>query len=237
MADLDHLELAVGGSDLSHFTPTRQRAPTSAPSLHTLAISLGLPTASWRSSLILHEDFCAEITRSAVPVDLRAIHQLKGSPLALDLYTWLTHRMSYLRKSTLVPWEGLQARLAAGYARPRDFRPTALARLEDVVGAYPELQIREGNEGLHLYPSPPHVESHALQQGFSRSRDPRGRTSTTPRRMPRLISRPPNPGNSARSVFGGKVGPKDGIHLYPTSSTSWRPEIGPSPGWTDSPNS
>ena len=83
-----------------------------------------------------------------------------GSPLALDLYTWLTHRMSYLRRPTLVPWKGLQAQLGADYARPRDFRRIALARLEDVVGAYPELRIRGEKEGVRLYPSPPHVTRH-----------------------------------------------------------------------------
>ncbi len=83
-----------------------------------------------------------------------------GSPLALDLYTWLTYRMSYLRKPTLIPWKGLQAQLGADYARPRDLRRTALARLEDVVAAYPELRIRGESEGLRLYPSPPHVTSH-----------------------------------------------------------------------------
>ena len=90
----------------------------------------------------------------------RPLYQLKGSALALDLYTWLTYRMSYLRKPTLVPWRGLRAQLGTDYARPRDFRRTALARLEDVVGAYPELRIRGETEGLRLYPSPPHVTRH-----------------------------------------------------------------------------
>ena len=150
----------------SHVAGTSRTAPTAAPSLYTLAVSLGLSTASWRSSLLLHEDFFAEITRSSIPVDLRAIHQLKCSPLALDLYTWLTYRMSYLHKPTLVPWKGLQAQLGADYARPRDFRRTVLARLEEVVRAYPELRIRRENEGLRLYPSPPHVKSQALKRSL-----------------------------------------------------------------------
>jgi hypothetical protein len=136
---------------------THRTGPTVAPSLQALAVKLGLPRANWQSSLILHGSFFFEITRSAVPVDLQAIHQLKGSPLALDLYTWLTYRMSYLRKPTLVPWKGLEAQLGADYARPRDFRRMTLARLGDVVGAYPDLRIRGESDGLRLYPSPPHV--------------------------------------------------------------------------------
>jgi hypothetical protein len=151
----------------SHSSPTHRRAPTAAPSLYTLAGSLGLSKAKWRSSLMLHEGFFSEITRSAVPVDLRAIARLKGSPLALDLYAWLTHRMSYLRRPTLVPWKGLQAQLGAEYARPRDFRRTALARLEDVVAAYPELRLRGERGGLRLFPSPPHVTSHPWKRATS----------------------------------------------------------------------
>lgn len=144
----------------SHLVATCRTAPTAAPTLRTLAVKLGLPRVSWRSSLLIHEDFFSEITRSAVPVDLRAIHQLKVSPLSLDLYTWLTHRMSYLRKPTLVPWEGLQAQIGADYARPRDFRRTVLAHLDDVLNTYPEVRIRGESEGLRLFPSPPHVKSH-----------------------------------------------------------------------------
>jgi hypothetical protein len=155
----------------SHVEGTRRTAPTAAPSLHTFALSLGLAGASWRTRVLLHEDFFSEITRSAIPVDLRAVHQLMASPLALDLYTWLTYRLSYLRRPTLVPWKGLQAQLGTDYARPRDFRRTALAHLEDVVGVYPRLRIRGESKGLRLYPSPPHVRSYSLHQGFSRSRD------------------------------------------------------------------
>jgi hypothetical protein len=155
----------------SHSATTHLTAPTVAPSLHVLALRLGLHGTDWRSSLLLHQDFFSEITRSAVPVDPQAIHQLKGSPLSLDLYTWLTHRMSYLRRPTLVPWRGLQAQLGADYARPRDFRRMALARLGDVVDAYPELRIRGQTEGLRLYPSPPHVKSHAQKEVLSSSRE------------------------------------------------------------------
>ena len=48
----------------------------------------------WRSRVVLGNEFFDEITSSAVPVDLRAIRLLKRSPLALDIYVWLTYRMS-----------------------------------------------------------------------------------------------------------------------------------------------
>jgi len=114
---------------------------------------------AWRSHIVLGQDFFEEITRSAVPVDLRAIGYLQRSPLAIDLYIWLTYRMSYLRKPTLVPWEGLQDQFGSAYSRMPDFRRKVLARLEDVVCVYPAVRVQQTSNGLRLYPSPPHIEA------------------------------------------------------------------------------
>jgi hypothetical protein len=111
----------------------------------------------WRSQIVLSQDFFEEITRSVVPVDLRAIRQLQRSPLAIDLYVWLTYRMSYLRKPALIPWKSLQAQSGAGYSRPRDFRARLCAHLRHIIDVYPTLRLRRTSAGLWLLPSPPHV--------------------------------------------------------------------------------
>ena len=64
----------------SHSAPTHRTATTVARSLQALAVSLGLFVASWRSRVLLHEHFSAEITHSAVPVDLRAVHRTRATP-------------------------------------------------------------------------------------------------------------------------------------------------------------
>jgi len=126
---------------------------------------------TWRSHIELGPEFFKEITLSAVPVDLRAIHQLRRSPLALDLYIWLTYRMSYLRKPTLIPWEGLQSQFGADYARQRDFRRKVLTHLKEVCRVYPRVRVSQTDTGLHLYPSPPHVRTQ--RQSRARARTPR----------------------------------------------------------------
>ena len=112
----------------------------------------------WRSHIVLGQGFFDEITSSAVPVDLRAIRQLRRSPLAIDLYVWLTYRMSYLKKPTMIPWESLQAQFGSTYARPRDFRRKAFTQLEKVIRVYPTLRVSQNDTGLRLHPSPPHVQ-------------------------------------------------------------------------------
>ena len=114
---------------------------------------------TWRSHIDLGQEFFEEITRSAVPVDLRAIRHLRRSPLAIDLYVWLTYRMSYLQQPTLVPWQGLQNQVGADYARPRDFRRKVLTQLQEVLRQYPTVRVSQTDTGLRLYPSPPHVQA------------------------------------------------------------------------------
>jgi len=117
----------------------------------------------WRSHIVLGQGFFDEVTSSAVPVDLRAIHQLQRSPFAIDVYTWLTYRMSYLKKPTMIPWESLQAQFGADYGRPRDFRSKVMAHLRGVLRVYPTVRVGQANTGLRLYPSAPHVQARSYR--------------------------------------------------------------------------
>jgi hypothetical protein len=105
----------------------------------------------------LTEPFFEELIRYPVPVDMRAIKALKRSPLALDIYCWLTYRMFYLRKPIEVPWPALQAQFGADYGRERDFRAAFNEQLRKVVGVYPDARVEEGKEGLMLRPSRTHI--------------------------------------------------------------------------------
>ena len=46
----------------------------------------------WKSTLTLGTDFYEEVIKNPVPVDMRALKALKRSPMALDIYCWLTYR-------------------------------------------------------------------------------------------------------------------------------------------------
>ena len=112
---------------------------------------------SWRSRVVLGSEFFDEITRSPVPVDLRALRLLKRSPLALDIYVWLTYRMSYLSRPCLVPWEALQRQFGANYIRHRDFRQRFVRSLARVVHVYSQVRVSQIKRGLWLFPSRSHI--------------------------------------------------------------------------------
>jgi Plasmid encoded RepA protein len=118
-------------------------------------------TMIWESTVTLNLDFFNEIITRPVPVDIRALKALRRSPMALDMYCWLTYRMSYLHKTVNIPWELLQLQFGAGYPlTPRgkaDFKRKFLQHLRSVHLIYPSVHIETSDIGLLLAPSPTHV--------------------------------------------------------------------------------
>jgi hypothetical protein len=111
----------------------------------------------WKSTVMLGNNFFNEIIDRPVPVDMRALKALKRSPLALDIYCWLTYRMSYLHKPMEIPWPTLQMQFGADYAHTRQFKAAFLEHLRAVFVLYPEANVGDGERGLLLKPSKPHV--------------------------------------------------------------------------------
>lgn len=115
----------------------------------------------WQSTVTLGSKFFREIIERPVPIDLRALKALKRSPMALDIYCWLTHRLFYLQKPVEIPWPLLQLQFGADYADDahgvRNFKFNFLKHLKKVCVIYPQASVKEGEHGLALRPSPPHV--------------------------------------------------------------------------------
>jgi hypothetical protein len=95
---------------------------------------------------------------------LRAYKALRGSPLAMDVYTWLTYRMSYTQRRTRpIKWEALMMQFGSGYNTTnieqavRDFRKAFLKALKTVLVVYPQAEVEINENGLVLLPSRPHV--------------------------------------------------------------------------------
>jgi hypothetical protein len=118
-------------------------------------------TSLWQSTVTLGEPFFNEIIERPVPVDMRALKALRRSPMALDVYAWLTYRMAYLKAPTEIPWEALQRQFGAGYPETgqglRDFRKGYTHALNKVLAIYPDARATSTATGVSLSPSRPHV--------------------------------------------------------------------------------
>jgi hypothetical protein len=111
----------------------------------------------WQSTVTLTEAFYREIIEHPVPVDMRAIRALKRSPMALDIYCWLTYRASYAKRPSTIPWPLLAMQFGAEYGRVRDFKASFLAELRKVTLVYGDAKIEVTDSGLMVKPSMPHI--------------------------------------------------------------------------------
>ncbi len=118
----------------------------------------------WRSHVRLSNRFYEECVSNPVPIDLRAYKSLRGNPLAMDVYTWLSYRMSYTHHRTKpIRWESLMMQFGSGFSTVdlgqavRDFKKAFLRALKLVHIVYPQANIEINENGLVLLPSRPHV--------------------------------------------------------------------------------
>jgi hypothetical protein len=109
------------------------------------------------SSLVLSSVLYQSILERSAPLSTHAIRQLRKSPMDLDVYAWLAHRLFNLSRPSTVTWEQLSAQFGHGYAQIRKFRQFFLDSLKRVQVAYPEAKLKVGDAGVILTPSRPHV--------------------------------------------------------------------------------
>jgi hypothetical protein len=119
------------------------------------------------STVRLSADFFNEVVTRPVPVDVKALRALRGSPLRLDLYCFLTYRASYLRRRTEIPWESLRAQFGSNNANTpqgrAQFRKDLERNLREVLLVYREMRCEITKVGLLLLPSPTSVPMRNLR--------------------------------------------------------------------------
>jgi hypothetical protein len=109
------------------------------------------------SSLVLSSVLFQSILERSAPLSTAAIRQLRKSPMDLDVYAWLVHRLFHLSRPNTVTWAQLSGQFGHGYSQPRKFRHFFLDSLRRVLAVYPEAQVKPADVGLLLTPSRPHV--------------------------------------------------------------------------------
>ena len=109
------------------------------------------------SSLMLSSVLFHSILERSAPLATSAIKQLRKSPMDLDVYAWLVHRLFHLSKPSMVSWEQLSNQFGHNYREPRTFRRFFLDSLKRVSAVYPEAKLNIGASGILLLPSRPHL--------------------------------------------------------------------------------
>lgn len=115
----------------------------------------------------LSTEFFNEIMNGPVPLDLEAFLALGGSAMRMDIYAWLTYRMSRLHYSTTMSWDSLQGQfglqLADDLKGRSKFKSLFINHLQHVLSIYRDARVEVTKSGLLLHPSPTHVLPRGLR--------------------------------------------------------------------------
>lgn len=109
------------------------------------------------------ERFYEMALNAPFPIDLRAVAALKKSPMALDIYMWLTLRMCHLAVPFPLSWPQLKDQFGPEYKDLDDFRSNFRRALKKVRVVYPRAKLTVTAKELTLYPSPTHVQKAVRQ--------------------------------------------------------------------------
>lgn len=122
----------------------------------------------WPGVMVLSENYFNELQSSSVPLDKRALHALKGSALALDVYCWLAHRLHRIEsKGVMLHWKSLREQFAQEYSgkdADKNFKKKFLPALHKVQAVYPAAKVRQVTGGLLLIGSPPPIPKKIINQ-------------------------------------------------------------------------
>lgn len=113
----------------------------------------------WPGVMTLSPDFYDSLKDHAVPLRSEALAAIKHSSLAIDIYTWLAHRLCRVRKSegVRVYWTNLKEQFGEEYNQLRDFKKEFRQALKQALSVYPDAKVEDITGGLLLKPSPPPI--------------------------------------------------------------------------------
>lgn len=107
----------------------------------------------------MSEVFYSHLIEHAVPLNEVAIRELKGTPTALDLYTYLAYRLPRIgsEKGQIISWDQLAKHLGND-ADSKRFRQTVRETMQIVSAVYPNANVDLSGRKVVLHPSPAPLE-------------------------------------------------------------------------------
>lgn len=119
------------------------------------------------TKIVLNDNFFQEVIRAPIPVDNKALNTLTHSPLALDIYFWLTYKMSFLRTATEIPFSALKEQFGAGYNDTKcgkyEFKRKFIPQLKAVLAVYDKANVKIHNDHIVISPSLTHVAKQRIK--------------------------------------------------------------------------
>lgn len=137
--------------------------PVSAPTHmdQSVADDAGAGQRRGTSTVTISGEFYEAIMSGSVPLSAEALAELRAktrSPMSLDIYAWLAHRLRNVKAPTPpIRWADLAVQFGGDYAEVRMFKRQFLKDLAHVMAVYPAAKVDATPKGLVLRRSPPPV--------------------------------------------------------------------------------
>ena len=109
--------------------------------------------------MTLSGEFFETLKRHALPLDPRAIRALQHSARAIDVYTWLAHRLVRVRGKggDRVSWQSLQSQFGPDISDTKNFKRHMIITLKQALAVYPQAKVRQVPGGILLGKSAPPI--------------------------------------------------------------------------------
>lgn len=113
----------------------------------------------WPSEVTLSDEFFDSLQGHALPLDPRALRALQHNARALDVYTWLAHRLPRVKKrnGAKVSWAALHGQFGNDVQDWKTFRRDFKTALHKAVAVYPDAKVEMEDGGLRLRSSKPPI--------------------------------------------------------------------------------
>jgi hypothetical protein len=115
----------------------------------------------WPGVVTFSDEYYDTLKEHAVPIDLRAFVELRGSALAMDVYTWLAHRLHRIEgRPSILHWSSLREQFAQEYTGKdpdKDFKKKFVPALQAALTVYPQARVKRVTGGIMLMASPPPI--------------------------------------------------------------------------------
>ena len=105
------------------------------------------------SEVMLNADFYDALIKSPVPLKLAVLSALRGSPLAIDIYSWAKYRCFTAKERTFISWWLLGEQFGHGYTDIKNFRKNFIIALNKVKVADPTINIKVTRGGVEVTPT------------------------------------------------------------------------------------
>ena len=99
--------------------------------------------------------FYEGLRRHPVAIDRSAVQRIRNSPVALDIYIWLSYRLPALERETPITWSALHKQFGHGIGVMRFFKRPFAENLVLARSVYPTANFSLTPAGIVLRPSPP----------------------------------------------------------------------------------